>query len=63
MEIPEEEQTQTRNNWFAALLATAFIFLVLGYAWRYLQEQGTYERGFEEGLEHMSSVWKGEICP
>lgn len=58
----KEEQNQNRNNWFAALLVTAFIFLVVGYCWRYGQEQGNYERGFKEGIKEMSIVMKGEIC-
>ena len=60
--MTKEEQSQSRNNWFAALLVTAFIFLVIGYGWRYGQEQGSYERCFTECIEEMSVVTRGEIC-
>lgn len=60
--MTKEEQSQSRNNWFAALLVTAFVFLVIGYSWRYGQEQGRYEQGFQEGMNEMSVVTKGEIC-
>lgn len=57
-----EEQEVSKNNWYAAILVTAFIFLVLGYAWRYGQEQVSYDQGFEDGMEEMSVGVKGEIC-
>ena len=60
--MTKEEQNQNRNNWFAALLVTAFTFLVIGYAWRYSQDSFNYEVGFRDGIEEMSVVTKGEIC-
>ena len=58
----KDEQSQSRNNWFAALLVTAFIFLVIGYAWRYGQEGQSYDKGFSDGIEEVSVMSKGELC-
>lgn len=60
--MTKEEQNQSRNNWFAALLVTAFIFLVIGYSWCYGQGRFNYETGFKEGIKEMSVVVKEEIC-
>lgn len=51
-----------RNDWFAAIFITAFIFIVLGYAWGYSHQEMNYEAGYKAGIEEMSVVVKEEIC-